>query len=614
MSAQAVRTPRRIKVRGGNLGPFLCWAVVFADIGTSIYYVPGILYQQGYTTRSSLFVLMTLFVFILLTFKYAEVAWRYPGGGGVVTVASRALHPVVGLIGGLFISVDYYLTAALSGLSGVLYLAVLAPGLAPVAAPATVIALCALAVLNWFGIKESARASAIFAALAALGQLVVVGAVAWSLGPAGIAHSISLVGRGPALTPGRVVTGYAAAFLAFSGLESIAQVAPAMREPRARTARRAMLLVILTMAVTSPLLTLWSTTLLPSSANPNQFISLLGQQVSGRALGDYVAVSGALLLIFAANTAIIGSYHVFIAMARMGFLPRVIEHRNRWRRTPHWAILTAVIVPVAVILVVGANSTLLGDLYAFGLLGAFVLTGLGVDVVRWREGQRSLWFFIGVLTTALVLLAWAVNLVAKPLATAFGGGLTVLGLLIGLATWNWSKRHRPSVFPVPYHPERAAESIAAALAGYPAELLVVIPHGVDEQESVLAAALHAAAGRRILFLYRGTPPQGPHPELLEVADPYLRDYSAQDAFSRIEAASRRKSGPRRYVYVPGNLRPDVVGRIWRLVEPRETVVLDGDQALIPAVALDRVRRHVVDGVSVLHMISGRPSHLGLVPA
>ena len=26
-----------------KLGWFLCWAVVFADIGTSLYYVPGIL-------------------------------------------------------------------------------------------------------------------------------------------------------------------------------------------------------------------------------------------------------------------------------------------------------------------------------------------------------------------------------------------------------------------------------------------------------------------------------------------------------------------------------------------------------------------------------------------
>ena len=52
---------RRIKVRGGSLGAFLCWAVVFADIGTSVYYVPGILYGH-FGSRSALFVLMTLFV------------------------------------------------------------------------------------------------------------------------------------------------------------------------------------------------------------------------------------------------------------------------------------------------------------------------------------------------------------------------------------------------------------------------------------------------------------------------------------------------------------------------------------------------------------------------
>src|SRR5438105_13764918 len=90
------------------LGPFLCGAVVFADIGTSVYYVPGILHAQ-FGSRSAIFVAMTLLVFVLLTAKYAEVAWRFPEGGGVVTVASRALHPFVGLLGGLFIVVDYYL-------------------------------------------------------------------------------------------------------------------------------------------------------------------------------------------------------------------------------------------------------------------------------------------------------------------------------------------------------------------------------------------------------------------------------------------------------------------------------------------------------------------------
>src|SRR5207248_6296372 len=95
------RRRRRLRVRGGTLGPFLCWAVVCADIGSSVYYVPGILHGQ-FGARSALFVGMTLVVFVLLTATYAEVAWRFPEGGGVVTVASRALHPFVGLLGGMF--------------------------------------------------------------------------------------------------------------------------------------------------------------------------------------------------------------------------------------------------------------------------------------------------------------------------------------------------------------------------------------------------------------------------------------------------------------------------------------------------------------------------------
>jgi hypothetical protein len=131
----------------------------FADIGTSVYYTPGILYGQV-GTRAALFVAMTLVVFVLLTVKYAEVAVRYPGGGGVVTVASRALHPFAGLPGGLFILVDYFLTAALSALSGLIYMSVVAPGLKGVVLPLTVAALVALGILNLVGISASAVVSA----------------------------------------------------------------------------------------------------------------------------------------------------------------------------------------------------------------------------------------------------------------------------------------------------------------------------------------------------------------------------------------------------------------------------------------------------------------------
>jgi amino acid transporter len=598
---------RRIKVRGGHLGPFLCWAVVFADIGTSIYYVPGILYGH-FGARSAIFVAMTLFVFVLLTLKYAEVAWRYPEGGGVVTVASRAIHPFVGLLGGLFILVDYYLTAALSALSGVLYLSVVAPSLAPVAVPATVVALLALGLLNAIGIRESARASALFAILAAAGQLLVVVFVAVHLGPAGIVDSFRAVGRGPALAPVAILTGYAAAFLAFSGLESIAQIAPAMREPRNRVALRAMVLVVITMVITSPLLTLWSTTLLDKSADPNQFISILGAHVGGSALGDYVAISGSLLLIFASNTAIIGAYHVFIALTRMGFLPRFMEQRNRLRRTPHWAIIAAVGLPIAVVLAVKGSPDLLGDLYAFGLLGAFVLTCFALDLVRWREGSRNLMFAVGVLTTVAVTVAWCVNLVAKPMATEFGGGLTLVGLAIGFATYRLAKRRRPAVFPVPY--TGAAASIEATFRRRPADVLVLLPADHDEAHAVIHEASRAAAGRSAVFLYRGVRPPAHYGEMWEVNDPYLKDFPAQDALSRAETMTRKVIHDRRYVYVPGHMPKDVVADVWRAIHPRETIAAEADRDALPPIALERIRRRNLDGHVVLHLVSGRHLRAG----
>ncbi len=612
MSQTLIQARRRIKVRGGNLGAFLCWAVVFADIGTSIYYVPGILYGP-FGNRAAIFVLMTLFVFILLAIKYAEVTWRYPEGGGVVNVSSQALHPFAGLLGGLFILVDYYLTAALSALSGAFYFSVIVPSFTPFVIPMTVGALVFLGLLNAFGIRESARTTAVFVVLAASGQFAIVVATAVFLGPQRIIHSFGAILTGPTLTPIVFITGYAAAFLAFSGLESIAQLAPAMREPRRKTAYRAMLGVVITMAITSPLLTLWSTTLLKdTNPDPNQFMSLLSAHVAGTFLADYVAVTGSLLLVFASNTAIIGAYHVFIALARMGFLPRVLEHRNRWRRTPHWAVLAAVTLPIIIVVAVNGSVILLGDLYAFGLLGTFVLTCLSLDVVRWHErehgtaGETAL-FGIGVLTTFLVLVAWLVNLVAKPLATEFGGGLTVIGLIIGLTTYRYYRRQQPAVFPIPFRPQRARASIASALGGNRSagDILVILPHEQLAAEAVLEEAARAASGRGAVFLYRGKQPLYDDAELLEVADPYLKDYSAHDAFARAETIARKDVPNRRYVYVPGTLPREIVGEVWRTLSPKETVVMAEDQDVLPPVPFDRIRRHSADGNTVLHMFTSK---------
>src|SRR5690348_13502354 len=144
--------------QGSMLGPILCWAVVFADIGTSVYYVPGILYgTAGIGSLAGFFVFLTMSVFVLLTLKYAEVTHRFPQGGGVVTVAAQAINQWFGALGGMFILVDYFLTTAISCLSGMLYLSVVLPALGPqtqilglsITLLITLLVLVLLGVLNW---------------------------------------------------------------------------------------------------------------------------------------------------------------------------------------------------------------------------------------------------------------------------------------------------------------------------------------------------------------------------------------------------------------------------------------------------------------------------------
>jgi amino acid transporter len=608
-------SPRRTKGSGrrkprsavGGLGPLLCWAVVFADIGTSVYYTPGILFARV-GVHAALFVALTLIVFVLLTIKYAEVAVRYPEGGGVVTVAAQAIHPVAGLIGGLFILVDYFLTSALSALSGLIYLSVLAPGLSETVVLLTVVALILLACLNLVGINADAKVTAVVAVVALASQLAVVIAV---LAHAGVGTAVAAVPKtlsGPRISGVGLLTGYAGAFLAFSGLESISQLAPAMARPLRRVAPRAMVIVVLTIVITSPLLTLWATTLLNAShTNPNQFISALGGYAAGPLLQTEVAASAGLLLIFASNTAIIGCYHVFIALSKLRFLPEGLQHRNRWRNTPQWAVLAAIAVPIAVVVISQGNVGLLGDMYAFGLLGAFSVTSVGLDIVRWRErralqgrsyvaharpaGASTFMFVVGVVTSALVVMAWVTNLFAKPLATLFGGGITLVGLAVAGITYRLRQRGGlPGVVPVV---QRLDQLATLHQAGWQSrEPVVVLLHGEGpDLEALVEAGIAEAAGGPLGFAFVGTvAAHDPGTRIMEILDPYLADEQAHEAFRVVQRLTRARHKPRHLVYTPREDRATVASQLWTVLRPRELIVLRSDEPSLAGIA-DSSGRH-----------------------
>jgi amino acid transporter/nucleotide-binding universal stress UspA family protein len=425
------------KKSSGRLGPFLAWSVVFADIGTSIYYVPGLLFRElGSTTPSAAaaFVLLTGFAFVLLALKYVDVAARYPDGGGVVSVASDAFGPMIGCIGGILICVDYFLTGAISSVSGFQYLAAELPHIRPFIAPAACGALIGLGLLNFVGVRESAVLTAVLAVASLVVNLVVMGVVTVHLDATQWHQVWAQFSAIKALPPWKILVGFGSSWLAFSGLESISQIAPALREPRDRTALRAMLMVIAGILVTSPVITAFETALLDAArANPDQFLYELGASFGTRSLTVAIVLTSSTLLIGAANTALIGCYHVFLALVRLGYMPRWLAERNLRYGTPHRAIIIAVTVPAVVVLATRGQMALLGDMYSFGLLGAFTLTSVGLDRMRIQENKRGLGFWLGILTSVMVLVAWGVNLVSKTKATLFGGGTTLVGFVVAYA-------------------------------------------------------------------------------------------------------------------------------------------------------------------------------------
>jgi len=665
----------------GMLGPILCWAVVFADIGTSVYYVPGILYQTpDIGTLAGFFVFLTMSVFVLLTLKYAEVTHRFPQGGGVVTVAAQAINPWFGALGGMFILVDYFLTAAISCLSGILYFSVIAPAIGPITLPITIGILILLGILNWVGISESAKVSLVGAIIAFLSDLAILFTVFTHISLSEFAGLIPRMFANHPLTLATFLTGFAGAFLAFSGLESISQLSPVMKQPHKKVAGIALLLVVLTVGITSPFLTMFSTLLLPGAAKDavlsNQLISLLAGRWGGLFLQTEVAISASALLVFASNTAIIGAYHVFMALSRMGFLPEVILQRNKVRNTPHYSIALATGIPIVILIAVQGNINLLGDMYAFGLLGAFTLTCLGLDIVRAREWRRSktvlthtaslpldhgnnqtfsvhtstngtngqqntgehkqyeittphdlqisdghapdnltfskqrdhatasnveaksLWFkvkfFLGVLTTFLVALAWSVNLVTKPLATGFGGSVALLGM--GIAYFNYVRASKAGHVSVPIVMTSLEDRLPNSV------LAVLLPDNKHNDAIIRATVNNADQQRPAMFVYIAPLPTNPTtPRMLEIIDPYLDDQKAKENFGRAEALAMKHNVPsRHYLYLQGN--PDLINQVWQLVHPRDTVVSVEDSERFKDINPDRVRYELTPDGKVAHLL------------
>ena len=586
--------------------------------------------------------------------------------------------PGIGTLAAILATASLVFTALLVVFSR--SLSKLGPGSPFVIAVITVVIICVLGWLNWRGIQESANVSAVAAIAALVSDLFILALIAIHVPLGTIGDIFRAVFSGHSLNGLTVLTGFAGAFLAFSGLESISQLSPVMRVPRNKTVTAALTLVFITVGVTSPLLTLFSTVLLTDpqfhhllvhpafgvQVDPNSFISELAGAFGGPLLSVATAVTAAALLIFACNTAIIGAYHVFVALSRMRFFPRVIELTDEFG-TPFISIILAMGIPILVLLFAQGSVVLLGDLYAFGLLGAFSLTCLSLDVIRTRErrggphvgaaidpellgvsgfvnaptatqptvihrlayalvpepvfaalrrilARLTAWaqsiaarlnvpahtvgYYIGFLTTLLVMVAWMTNLVFKPLATIFGGGLTLLGLAVAVANYQYLQRRG------------VAPAYLSLPSPMPNSWLVLLSPDVQTSRKVVESVVRSAQSHPLAFLYlTPTLPDTNPPRLFEIRDRYGRDKTAQDVLSFAKRVSRRANVSAKFLFAVGGakqvfdiahrIRPDEIVAQKDLAK-RVTHALPAERGM--AISPEYVRFQSFDGVTVAHNV------------
>src|SRR5207247_1444172 len=88
---------------------------------------------------------------------------------------------------------------------------------------------------------------------------------------------------------------------------------------------------------------------------------------------------------------------------------------------------------------------------------------------------KRLDFWLGVLTTLLVILAWSISIVSQPLATTFGCSVALAGMAVAYV--NYVRGRAPVV--TPYLEGRMPESLLAVLAAG------------DQRHDVVRTAEHA---------------------------------------------------------------------------------------------------------------------------
>lgn len=434
-----------------NLGDL--FAIGYGDLGSSIYYALGItaLYALGATPIA---LALAGIVFICTALSYAELSAMYPESGGSATFARHAFNDTASFVAGWGLLLDYIVTIAISAFAIGPYLSNLFKQLndIPTQIVFTLCIIAALFVINFVGVKRSTRLSLLLAIVALFTQvaIIITGIFLLSNFPR-IWEQLKIGVPGVEWSPSwpSFLHGIAMAMVAYTGIESIAQLGAESRRPSKDLPRAIVLNIVTLLALYMGLAIVGLSALTPKelgtdfSSDP---LSGIVQEfhVTNTFFVPWVGWVAAILLFSAANTGLIGSSRLAVNLGEYYQLPRFFSKINSKFHTPALSLIFFAALAAALVVLSGGRLTFLADLYNFGAMIAFFSVNVSLLKLRFKRPKENRPFKVGLSIrikgyqfpiTAVVgavstLAVWVLIVITKPYGRYLGLSWMVFGVLV----------------------------------------------------------------------------------------------------------------------------------------------------------------------------------------
>ena len=385
------------------LGTPALFATAYGNVGSSIYYALGLTAVFALGLTPLVFVVAGI-VFAATAATYAEGTVRFPEAGGSSSFARHGFNELVSFGAAWSQMLVYIVTIATSAFFVPHYLSIFWEPLRsnPWDIVGGAVVIVVLVSLNVVGVTEAARLSIGLAVIDFGTQvLLVVLGFALVFSPEVLVDNVHW---GTAPTWANLAVAIPVAMLAYTGVETVSNLAEEAREPEESVPNAYKLVAVAVFAIyfTLPLIALSAlpvkmidgelTTLLALPPEQGGFANdpILGvvdnlglEGGTLRALQLYVGVLAATILFIATNAGIIGASRITYSMATYRQMPEVFRRLHPRLKTPYIAlVLFAGIAPIVILL--PGDVKFVGTLYSLGATLSFTVAHAAMVRLRMR--------------------------------------------------------------------------------------------------------------------------------------------------------------------------------------------------------------------------------------